>query len=54
MEKFFLYNYNNLGIHAVIIYFCFMIIDLINGFYKNCLYTGFCVDCFPLKLLLLV
>ena len=26
--------YNNLGIHAMIIYFCFMLIDLIND-YKN-------------------
>ena len=26
--------YNNLGIHAVIIYFCFVLVGLING-YKN-------------------
>ena len=36
--KFFLYSYeifyNNLGIHALIIYFCFVLIDLIND-YKN-------------------
>ena len=34
----FLYNYeffnNNLGIHALIVYFCFVLIDLIND-YKN-------------------
>ena len=39
MKKIFLYNsgnffYNNLGILAAIIYFCFVLIDLIND-YKN-------------------
>ena len=46
--------YNNLGIYALIIYFCFVLIDLINDyknifphnvhlmvFDKNCLYNGF-------------
>ena len=26
--------------------FCFVLIDLYNGFYENCLYNGFYVDCF--------
>ena len=40
--------YNNLGIHAAILYFCFVLIDLVNdykknhnGFHENCLYNGF-------------
>ena len=27
--------YNNLGIHTLIVYFCFVLIDLINEFKKN-------------------
>ena len=26
--------------------FCFVLIDLYNGFYENYLYNGFYVDCF--------
>ena len=60
--KIFLYNleifYNNWGIRAFIIYFCFMLIDLIND-YKNiysrnnnvCLVVFMCIDTFK-KLLL--
>ena len=40
--------YNNWGIHALNIYSCFVLIDLINyklllcdGFYENCLFNGF-------------
>ena len=46
--KFFLYSYeifyNNLGIHALIIYFCFVLIDLINDYkniyFRNNVYVG--------------
>ena len=60
--KIFLYNleifYNNWGIRVFIIYFCFMLIDLIND-YKNiysrnnnvCLVVFMCIDTFK-KLLL--
>ena len=30
--------YNNFGIRAVVIYLCFVLIDLIND-YKKCLFT---------------
>ena len=50
MKKFF---YNNLGMHAVIIYFtlCLLISLMItklfvsDGFYENCLYDGFYENC---------
>ena len=54
-----MFFYNNLGIRALIIYFCFVLIDLIND-YKNiysrnnnvCLVVFMCIDTF--KRLLLV
>ena len=58
-EKIMNFFYNNLGIRALIIYFCFVLIDLIND-YKNiysrnnnvCLVVFMCINTF--KRLLLV
>ena len=58
-EKIMNFFYNNLGLRALIIYFCFVLIDLIND-YKNiysrnnnvCLVVFMCINTF--KRLLLV
>ena len=37
--------YNTYGYTCIGYIFCFVLIDLYNGFYQNCLYNGFYVDC---------
>ena len=37
---------NNYGYTCSNYIFCFVLIDLYNGFYENCLYNGFYVDCY--------